>query len=514
MVTSGIGEDRGSDGRSRVDFVLAIESVGELYTGLAPRLSTDGLYIETDEPVPEGSEVGFRVTLPDGVVVIHGRGHVTWVRSPDAANDPTGLAIRFSHMDPEARETLDAVIDAHLGGGGVLFDLDEGSLGEETFPTDSLDTPVAPTSGPRWIRDDGSFPAADSPASPAHVTGTPEEDPGVGDLRFKQTIARFAAGQGSETSFNDQSLDDAIAAAVGLTPGVGDQSDAGAATPAAAADATAAVDDVIPGVLDQWRRELEIAGQGPSPSQGDAESPTQALEWESLLPFDPDETPELGSPAPWTQPDSRTTSARRDEGETRRSGGWWMIALAAMAVVVVGVAVAMLVRQSSDELPTTATQVAEVTEVAVDPPAQLPEAVEIEANIEAETTPDPAPVAKPVKPPATATHVQSITWRADAGQTAVVIHTDGTLDNAAIDAIRLDDPPRVLVRVRGMDRPFTPHRFEVASAEVSAIRVGYHPELRPAAVYVVLDLASDEVSSKGALSVAGPQAVVTVRTGS
>jgi hypothetical protein len=96
----------------------------------------------------------------------------------------------------------------------------------------------------------------------------------------------------------------------------------------------------------------------------------------------------------------------------------------------------------------------------------------------------------------------------------VLIRADGVLHDGTVDAIRLDKPPRVLVRIRDITQPFAPHRFEVASSEVSAIRVGYHPELRPAALYVVLDLTSDDVLSDGALSISGNQAVVTVRSGS
>ena len=498
MDSSVNGENQRAELRPRVDFLLAIESVGELYTGLAPRLSTDGLYIETDQPVPPDSEVGFKVTLPDGVVVMRGLGQVTWVRPPESPNDPTGLAVRFSDVDPDARETLDAVIDAHLAGGGVLFDLDGGQLGEETFPTDSLDTNLATASGPRWVRD------LDGPQTPPSPSGERDAATGenleVGELRFEQAIAGFSGGHDPDASENDRILDDAIAAAVGLNTGADESANA------AAPEAT----DVIPDVLDQWRRELEIAGKGPLPPEPEVDASVDAKEWESLLPFEPDGDSDLVTPAPWTKPDRTTTSARRDEDRNRPLGSWWMIAMAAMAVVVVGVAFAMWVKQGSHAEPAPTPQVAEA---AVEPLAEPPDATIPEVLPDSESTRVPAPETASAMPAPKASILESITWQPDAGHTRVVIRADGVLDRAAVDAIRLEDPPRVLVRIRAIDRPFTPTRFDVASPEITAIRVGYHPELRPAAMYVVLDLASDDVLSDGALSVANRQAVVTVRTG-
>ena len=88
--------------------------------------------------------------------------------------------------------------------------------------------------------------------------------------------------------------------------------------------------------------------------------------------------------------------------------------------------------------------------------------------------------------------MRSISWRSRAGATEVVIEADGALEPARVDALRLDAPPRILVRVRGIEAPYTPYRLEVGSPELAAIRVGHHPELEPPTLYVVLDLASPE----------------------
>lgn len=495
-----------SGGRAKVQFLLAIESVGDLYTGLAPRLSTDGLYIETDQPVPPESEIGFTVTLPDGVVVIRGLGRVMWVRPPESEGEPTGMAVRFSNLDPEARETLDAVIDAHLAGGGVLFDLDGGQLGGDTFPTDILDTSSTVSHGPQWLREEDGH---HSTASPSHsmdtATGGEVE---VRELRFEEAIAGFPGGPEPIADVDDRSLDDAIAAAVGLTTD-GNQRDA--APPEAGNDMASSpvTEEVIPDVLDQWRRELEIAGQGPQPSEPAIEPAATAREWESLLPFEPDEDSEPDAPAPWTVPDRTTTSARWEEDRNRRPGRWWMVAMTLTAGAVLAVALSLWLRETPEVHTPPAPQAAEVEETALE---ARDEPADVAANPEIMSEPPTEPAtARPALP---ASKVESVDWQAETGRTKVLIRTNGVLHDGTVDAIRLDGPPRVLIRIREIEQPFTPHRFEVASAEVSAIRIGYHPELQPAALYVVLDLASGEVLSDGALSVTGNQAVVTVRTGS
>jgi hypothetical protein len=57
----------------------------------------------------------------------------------------------------------------------------------------------------------------------------------------------------------------------------------------------------------------------------------------------------------------------------------------------------------------------------------------------------------------------------------------------------MSDPPRILVRIRKIVEGFDREQIEVNSDEVSAVRIGHHPDQNPPALYVVLDLTGADV---------------------
>ena len=77
--------------------------------------------------------------------------------------------------------------------------------------------------------------------------------------------------------------------------------------------------------------------------------------------------------------------------------------------------------------------------------------------------------------------------------TIVDIRGNGDLSEARLRVSVLDDPPRVWLRIRGIETFFRPNEIAVGSLEVSRIRVGHHPEEKPVSLWVVLDLADGSV---------------------
>jgi hypothetical protein len=59
--------------------------------------------------------------------------------------------------------------------------------------------------------------------------------------------------------------------------------------------------------------------------------------------------------------------------------------------------------------------------------------------------------------------------------------------------LRIDRGPRGVVKLHGVERPFTPNRLPVDTPQVRQIRVGYHPAPEGGELHLVLDLASPEV---------------------
>jgi uncharacterized protein (TIGR02266 family) len=129
------------------------------------------------------------------------------------------------------------------------------------------------------------------------------------------------------------------------------------------------------------------------------------------------------------------------------------------------------------------------------PPAGVP-AVQEPAGASAPDTaaaPAPSAPATPTGPPLTA--VRDITWEEAFGGTDVILWSDGAVRSEAYERTRIDgNPPRELIRLKGIERPFPKSRVVVGSAEVLQVRVGYHPRPGGNELHIVLDLAHPDVT--------------------
>lgn len=118
-------------------------------------------------------------------------------------------------------------------------------------------------------------------------------------------------------------------------------------------------------------------------------------------------------------------------------------------------------------------------------------------------TPVPPPTATPEPPPATlaprpvdpaslvpATRIRSARWEGARDGGVVVLQADGGVVARRIRHLRLEDPPRELVRITGIVGPTEPDTVNVGGGLVLRVRLGHHPELSPPELYVVIDLAS------------------------
>jgi hypothetical protein len=120
------------------------------------------------------------------------------------------------------------------------------------------------------------------------------------------------------------------------------------------------------------------------------------------------------------------------------------------------------------------------------------------ADDEAPDAPEPAAVepsraiVQPVEP-GELSRVESISWHEEGGRTIVRIATDAPVAAADFNHLVLSGPARVLVRLIGVGREYRPYTTEVGAGGVERIRAGLHREFTPTQLYVVVDLASDDV---------------------
>lgn len=99
--------------------------------------SEGGLFIETDLPLPIGSQLHVLIRLP-GTPGIDAAAEVAWALSDDAGQ-PAGLGVRFLSMPERSRQTIQRFMTERAP---MLFD-------SETVESEESDPPTGPPPLPR-----------------------------------------------------------------------------------------------------------------------------------------------------------------------------------------------------------------------------------------------------------------------------------------------------------------------------------------------------------------------------
>ena len=112
------------------------------------------------------------------------------------------------------------------------------------------------------------------------------------------------------------------------------------------------------------------------------------------------------------------------------------------------------------------------------PPAPLPETVQRKPAAQ-------IPAAGPA-----ATAIERITFEKSLGGTDIVLWGNGGFPAASYTSSRMGSPPRALIVVTGIRRPFPQPKIAVGTGEAKQVRIGYHggDEL-----HVVIDLAAPDI---------------------
>lgn len=100
------------DGREfvRVAKVLEFEytSGGRATRARVEDLSEGGAFVATEEPLPEGDEIEFKLTLPGGEDAIHGRAVVVWRQRA------IGMGVRFVGLSNDQRVRINFHVAAEF----------------------------------------------------------------------------------------------------------------------------------------------------------------------------------------------------------------------------------------------------------------------------------------------------------------------------------------------------------------------------------------------------------------
>jgi len=103
-------------------------------------------------------------------------------------------------------------------------------------------------------------------------------------------------------------------------------------------------------------------------------------------------------------------------------------------------------------------------------------------------------VSGPVTQPLTA--VLDIGWQQRGADTQVRVTGNGRIAEDAFSILPLDSPPRLLLRLNGVETGFSKAEISVNSSALLKIRIGHHPENVPPQLFIVLDLNDDAVVVK------------------
>src|SRR5687768_1858653 len=109
------GERRERRGETRQPIELKVEyqRLNAFLADYTKNISRGGSFIQTDKPLPVGTEFVFRLIVPGLGEPLRIRGQVKWVVEPVAGAEvgeapvaPPGMGIRFLYADEEDRRSL------------------------------------------------------------------------------------------------------------------------------------------------------------------------------------------------------------------------------------------------------------------------------------------------------------------------------------------------------------------------------------------------------------------------
>lgn len=100
--------------RAPVAIEVEYRTAGAFLVAYSSNLSKGGLFLETDQPLPIGTELTLNFAIP-GTGTIEVVGLVVWVRATDQDGKPAGMGVEFEHLDSRHGEVIDEIVSSFQG---------------------------------------------------------------------------------------------------------------------------------------------------------------------------------------------------------------------------------------------------------------------------------------------------------------------------------------------------------------------------------------------------------------
>ncbi len=474
---------------------------------MAPYLNYDGFFARTDRPLPRGTSVEFKFVMPEDFVLAHGTAVVSWIIEPE--NNPElvpGMALRFGQVGKQSRAVIDELVDFHIATGGDPFDVGPRASRAGEIPTDALvgtgggapsvidspapktrDLPLPPDPEeppapevpedpeddvlPDWLSGSAGakkatrFEMPTEPKKPVASAGTTEGfdfSSGLSSDEFDVDMI-FENGEKDPTPLRRE--DDSFHQ-MAMAPRPDNKPPRDIRLGLIVTAGMVAVAVVVLGLTYWMRSTGDEAAEVVFPEETVAEAGVALIDDEADLAIEEAPPEGGGEVVDETAGESTTESASRVAAETA-------------ARVAAGL---------SSENPQEAPQ-----ETFAGIPVVTGQEPVAAAPTEAMATEQPPAEMPPPAAQARASQVVDVAAFAQSDVTTVAIRGNGVFDPSFIRSLRLEDPLRIWLSVSPIETFFKPNEIGVGSREIERIRIGYHPEDSPPALYIVLDLAGDDV---------------------
>lgn len=103
--------DRRRQGRADVTVRIDYATVDEMFSEFTRDINAGGIFIETEKPHAQGTEVSMQFHLPGSLDVLQTVGRVVRV-SRGGVGSPPGMGIEFDELTDEDRSKIDLIVRA------------------------------------------------------------------------------------------------------------------------------------------------------------------------------------------------------------------------------------------------------------------------------------------------------------------------------------------------------------------------------------------------------------------
>jgi type IV pilus assembly protein PilZ len=117
-----LSKDSRRDHRIPIQLLVDYKCNGHYLFDFCKDLGAGGVFIQTDNPLPQGSTIDLTFTIPDSNETLTTKGSVMWVQQEVAGNKElvSGMGVQFEAFDSTQRNTLQEFISRYNGGTSLI----------------------------------------------------------------------------------------------------------------------------------------------------------------------------------------------------------------------------------------------------------------------------------------------------------------------------------------------------------------------------------------------------------